>query len=332
MKRNVVKIFARAILASLLYPMLTAAAAADAAASERSSVFVLGNEQFRVEVVTEPNGLLEKFGPRFDRTAMVRQVQLKNRSYLWRDGLTDEFGIMGLGVLGYENAGPNDVFIKVGVGELVKQNNEKYQFWQRYPIRKLLPATVHTEPNTVTVTQQSEVVNGYAYSYIKRYRVKPKSATLLIEYELTNTGKRVFSFEQYNHNWFAFEGIPIGPAYYVEPAFAVSDKLPSSLRREGAGLRLSGSKGAYLASELTAPAENNRLTVAHPATGQSVEISGDFPVARFALFADANAICPEVFARFKLAAGKRAAWKRTYRFFNSGPLPEFIPHNDAGQR
>ncbi|RYZ80402.1 MAG: hypothetical protein EOO68_37425, partial [Moraxellaceae bacterium] len=187
--------------------------------------FVLGDSNFRVDITVRPIHLMKNYGPRFDNTAMVNQVRLNGSTYLAPNGLVDEFGIDGTGVIGFEAAKAGDNFLKIGVGKLVRHYGEDYDFWHQYKIRQLLPVRVQRKGDVVTVRQNGYLAHKYGYAYTKRYRVLPKSATLVIEYELRNSGRRPITFNHYNHNWFAFEGRSTSPPYSLETKFPLAAKL-----------------------------------------------------------------------------------------------------------
>lgn len=288
--------------------------------------FVLGDSNFRVDITARPQQLIPTFGPRFDNTAMVNQVSLKGSTFLSQHGLIDEFGIDGVGVLGFEGTPAGSNFLKIGVGKLVRNNKRDYDFWLPYKIKQLLPVRVQRQGDVVTVRQNGTLANKYGYAYTKRYRVLPKLTTLVIEYELRNSGNVPITFSQYNHNWFSFSGRTTTPPYYVEAAFPVAPKL-----RNNDWLKISGPqskarlsiinpipKGVIYDSKISAPAAANRLFAANPATGQRIDVSGDFRLDRFALYAEKTAYCPEVFLKDTLRPGQTKKWKRIYRFAKSG--------------
>jgi hypothetical protein len=283
---------------------------------------VLGDSDFHVEVIVKPGHLLAAFGPRFDNTAMVSTVRLKGRSYLASNGLVDEFGIDGIGVLGFEEAWPGGTFLKIGVGELVRPDDEEYKFWNRYSVRRSLPVEVERKGDTVAIHQRAALSDDYVYDYIKRYLVFRKLGVLVIEYKLQNLGRCPFTFNQYNHNWFACAGRTTAPPYFVETAFDVSavngvDWLNRSAAADSwTRLRIAKPVGAGVVFESASggPVESNKLIVGCPGSGQHVEVSGDFDVERFSLYADQSAICPEVFKQAELHQGESQTWRRYYRF------------------
>jgi hypothetical protein len=270
-----------------------------------------------VVIETAPADLDAKFGPRFDRTAVVRQVTLNGKSFLGELGLPDEFGINGDGVLGFTNAPVGGEFLKIGVGYLIRDRTNDYFFWNKYPVRKLLPITkLVVKKESLTVTQSSDHSLPWSYAYSKSYRLVADD-TLEIDYTLTNTGTNAWSFLHYNHNWLAPEGIKVGPAYSLatgfplpagETAFGRSDHLLWLISE------IPTNTSFYLAGDFRdSTAAQNRFTVLLHGK-PLLAFAGDFAPARFAAYAVTDGFCPEMFFRAELPAGKSARWSTRYQF------------------
>ena len=275
----------------------------------------LGNARFRVTVVVQADGLHGRFGPRFDRTAFVRDVRLGGEDYLSPEGLTDEFGISGKGVLAYDEAKPGQPFLKIGVGRLLREDEKPYRFFRPYRVSAWAPVTIESASSTLTAST-SDTLGDFGYRYVKQYRVDAEKSTLVIAYELGNTGERAFRFDQYNHNWFRMGDEPIGQAYRLDLGFPVELKSAEwyALADSSISIARPVTKGVYLPSACAATAEQNWLRVHCDPTGQSVLVKGDFPLARFALFADQRGLCPEAFIESTVQPGRSVRWTRTYEF------------------
>lgn len=295
------------------------------AKNARAVPFTLGNSHFRVQISIENAALRRKFGPRFDNTANVSQVWLDGHSFLGGPGLADEFGLMGVGVLGFAEARAGETFLKIGVGQLVRSKDLNYGFWNSYPVARLLAVKVQASPQRLTVQQDAPVTQGYAYRYRKSYLVGVRTGTLEIRYTLRNTGQKAFEFEQYNHNWFTFDGQKANPSWFVAPRFALGNAKAASWldrRVETPGLARLGIKSGSITPgnydpPLALSHAENALVVGDERSGQRVGVRGNFPISHFALFANPDALCPEVFVRRRLLPGKTTTWKRSYRFTNS---------------
>ena len=290
-----------------------AIALAYAAAAE---VHVLTDGDLRIKIEVNSDRLAEAFGPRFDRTAVVRSVTLDGVEFLGPWGLPDEFGLYGDGVLGYEQAAVGEGFLKIGVGRLIHDTGAGYHFAHPYPVDTLFPVEVTAGDGLLKVFQQSEGNGPWQYRYAKSYKLTGHNG-LEIHYELSNTGSLAWSFEHYNHHWFRITDVPVGPDYRVVTGF----ELPvaqTGLQLEAFSLEIPSPLGPgeahYYASELSnLPASANHFEV-QVAGAASVRYQGSFSPRRFAVYADADGFCPEVFFRAALEPGDTASWSTTYRF------------------
>ena len=84
--------------------------------SSNQLLFVLKNTLLDVQVLTpsHPDGGVDAV--RFDQTARVTSLKYKGIELLDERGMPDEFGLLGIGVLGYEEG--DETFVKIGVGQL----------------------------------------------------------------------------------------------------------------------------------------------------------------------------------------------------------------------
>ena len=283
---------------------------------EAPLVYQLKANSLVVEVEVDSNRLKDEFGPRFDQTAFVRSVKSNDLEFVGPWGLTDEFGLLGDGVLGYEQASIHDPFIKIGVGVLIKDTASSYSFDHRYPVSAGFPVSISATENKLTVTQVSTEVNGIQYDYAKTY-ILSSDGQLSIQYRMKNTGQFSWTFEHYNHHWFLASTHPIDQSYRVLTPFKlpISDshfiQQPQSLE---VPKRLESGEAAYYVTPLDkASAKFNRFTI--QLAGQNiVHYEGTASPARFALYADSAGFCPEIFSKHSLAPNEELNWSSTYRF------------------
>jgi hypothetical protein len=307
-----------AILGAMAWNLALATEPAESSA-ERVYQLTAGNLVVAVKVDTTAEL------PRFDETAAVVAVTWCERSYLGGAGLVDEFGLEGVGVLGYEEASVGGKFIKIGVGVLQRDLARAYRFQHAYPRLEKFPVGVKVTESELTVEQASDLVAGYGYRYRKHYQVD-RDGVLTIRYELGNTGIRAFVFEHYNHNFFCFaeKGGTSGDGYGVETAFPLSDPVVGLVLDTPRHARLlpvsqSVTGPIFWRLPLSAGAEAHRVVLTH-ANGRRVELTGDTPVVRFCLWTDRRTVSPELFSQKTLAPGQTTRWVRRYRF-ETGLVP-----------
>jgi hypothetical protein len=290
--------------------LLVAAHAADA------EVHLLAGGGLRVEIDVASDRHAEEFGPRFDRTAIVRSVTLDGVELLGPWGLSDEFGLYGNGVLGYEAAGFDETFLKIGVGRLVRDTAEAYHFAHPYPVKALFPVQVTSGEASLAVSQHSDGGGAWQYRYRKSYELLGADG-LVIHYELSNTGTAAWTFEHYNHHWFRLEGVAVGPGYKVVTGFELPE-AETAMRRAPFALAMAAPLGpgtaAYYASELAGVPASSSTFELQVDGAPMVGYRASFPPDRFAVYASADGFCPEVFTRAALEPGATITWSAAYRF------------------
>lgn len=291
-----------------IYAVTMGAACAD--------VHVLAHGSLRVEVEAATDRHMHEFGPRFDRTAIVRSVTVDGVELLGPWGLCDEFGLYGDGVLGYEVADIGDRFVKIGVGTLLKDTSASYHFAHPYPVSELFPTLLETADQQLSVSQDSDPGLPHRYQYRKTYTVGADNV-LTITYHLANSGEVPWTFEHYNHHWFRLGTLAPGPSYRVSSGF----KLPAaetSFLLEPNALRMAAplddGGAAYYGSDLrNATVSENTVTLSVDGS-TIVRYAGSFAPARFSVYASAEGFCPEIFKRSALQPGETVSWSATYRF------------------
>ncbi|HBG26282.1 MAG: hypothetical protein A2Y10_13340 [Planctomycetes bacterium GWF2_41_51] len=294
-------------------------------AGNDNQIYDIGTNYFKIKIIVNSTHLEQQFGPRFDNTAYVDSVWVNGKSFLReKTGLTDEFGINGIGVLNYDQAKPQETFIKIGVGELTKLKDENYRFSLKYPVVKKWPIEVTNNDTSLTIIQKSTLVNGYAYQYKKTYTIDPCNNLLTISYELQNIGSKKFEFGQYNHNWFNFN-TDISNTYSMDLGFKFAIE---NFNKKGYFTYDNGklfptsiiNTPVYVSSDMSSPALANKMILNCSLTGQQVTITGDFDVERTLFYAQQDAICPEVFVRRELGPEQITNWTRQYEFKSDLPI------------
>jgi len=287
--------------------------AAHAAAAE---VHVLASDGLRIEIEVDTDRNAAEFGPRFDRTAVVRSVTLDGVELLGPWGLSDEFGLYGNGVLGYDAAATGETFVKIGVGRLIRDTADPYDFAHPYPPDTLFPVEVTAGEASLSVSQRAAGDAAGEYQYRKSYELRGADG-LVIHYELTNTGTTPWTFEHYNHHWFRAENHAVGPGYRVVTGFELPE-ADTAFRRAPFSLEMAAPLGpgaaAYYASDLDAVPVGGGTFEWQVDGAPVIRYQASFSPDRFAVYASADGFCPEVFTRVALEPGATAAWSASYRF------------------
>lgn len=276
----------------------------------------IGLDTLKVNIETATDRLTKHFGPRFDRTAIISSIEVDGTELLGPWGLSDEFGLHGNGVLGYETASTGERFTKIGLGELIKDAEHNYEFSRHYPIHQLFPVDVARTDTSLTVSQTTPKGSHWPYQYSKTYTLLP-NAQMRIDYALTNLGTVAWTFEHYNHHWFRLEGNPIGAAYSVGMAFPLP-QAPTGFVQTKQSLTMPGPLAAgeaqYYASDLMNVTTSEGRFEVRVNGAPIVEFRGNTQPNRFALYADPDGFCPEMFTRQTVEPQQTVRWQSLYQF------------------
>jgi hypothetical protein len=237
-------------------------------------------------------------------------------------GPVEEFLTDGSG-LGYAEAKPGEVFVKIGVGTLRKPDEPRFRQFSTYEIIDPGKWTIQKAADRVEFVQQLNAGNGYSYLYRKILQLTPGTAELVLEHSLKNTGQKTIETSVYEHNFFMLDGQPTGPEISVRFPFALhsakdlaplaalrGDKL-AYLRelqaRETVSTELSGFGGS--AADYDIRVENNK-------SGAGVRQRGDRPISKLMFWSIRTTVCPEAYIDLKIEPGREATWRIAYEFYS----------------
>ncbi|WP_215184966.1 hypothetical protein [Paenibacillus albidus] len=272
-------------------------------------------------------------GSRFDWTGFITQVTLERGGHTFcvpeslipgegsgGQGLCNEFGISR--AIGYEGIKAGDWFPKPGVGLLQKLNDQPYSFTADYPVQ---PFAVKREESRHALGFTSEPLECGGYCMLFNKTISLQNDILTIQYKLENTGTKPIHTEEYMHNFIGINGMTTGPEFELRlPGNIVIEAPESSYTSEL--LALSGDRLSWR----TRPdrpfycklggweqaGETFAWELRHKPSGIGVRESGDFRIARMALWGEQHVISPEVFVNISLLPRQSKHWRRIYRFFS----------------
>jgi hypothetical protein len=273
---------------------------------------------------------------RFEWSGMVRQVTFRDHTYFvdrnvphdpLKNGngmsLAEEFciGTSQRIPQRYQEAKPGETFMKIGVGNLEKPDGDsRYQFSTAYINTDPGVWAWDSGPNWVSFTHKLADKHGFAYTYTKRMELVPGSSILVISHRLSNTGKNPLSADQYNHNFFTIDNLPIGPGYEVRlffPGVTKSTWEPvATLADNHITIKQLVKQALFgVFSGFGGDVAENHVIIRNMNAGAGVDISGDFPLSGFNFYSSDLTICPELFVLLEIQPGETKSWTRTYRFF-----------------
>lgn len=257
----------------------------------------------------------EYFGPWFERHDPTRHDAIT--------GPVEEF-LTGDTALGYAEAAHGGTFIRIGVGVLRKPDEPAFRRFATYDI-------VH--PGTWSITKGADWITfvhtlddgaGYAYGYRKTLRLV--GASLVLEHELTNTGRKPIATSVYNHNFFTLDGQPTGPDVRVRFPFAPrADRALKGLAeirgRDLVFLRaLQQTENVFAELDgFGTSASDYGFEMENRATGAGVTVTGDRPLTRLIFWAAQRTACPEPYIDASVEPGRTTSWAITYTFSRAEP-------------
>ncbi len=276
-------------------------------------------------------------GTRFDWSGVISQVEYNGHTYFgeWKTthnpsvhddivGPVEEFRSGSFdepSALGYKEAKPGELFIKIGIGLLEKVNEPSYQFGRTYKIAKAGKWKVNYGKDWVEFQQDFQGVSGWSYLYTKKITLSKDKPEFTISHSLKNTGSKPIETSQYNHNFFIIDNTPIGTDYVLKFPFEVKTKRNVKNFLEAKGNELHFAKDLDTEAPFTElegfgnDAKDYKITIQNNKTGAGVIISGDNPIAHLNFWTVKTTVCPEPFVAMNLAPNEQKDWGIAYTFF-----------------
>ena len=274
-------------------------------------------------------------GSRFDWSGVIPKLEYAGHSYfgVWFPkydpylhdaivGPVEEFRSED-GALGFAEAKPGGMFVKIGVGVLRKPDDREYVFSRPYKLLSEGQWIVRPYNDRVEFVQELKGVDGYSYIYSKTVRLDGSKPILTLEHKLKNTGKRTIDTAVYNHDFYVIDNQPTGPGFSIQFPFhpQAQDDLKSAAeikgdkflyRRELAPER--DTVSTYLTGYGATPKDNS-IAVENSTVGAGVREIGSRPISKLFLWSIRTTVCPEAYISLHIAPGKTAKWKIAYQFY-----------------
>lgn len=238
-------------------------------------------------------------------------------------GPAEEFDIDGMPTFG--KAAKGEVFLKIGVGLLVKNTDASYyEFWRDYSVTNPGIRTVDMTklPESITFTHKAGMPDGsYSYAYTRTLSLSA-DGTLSIRRTLENTGREPISTVHYSNNFIAFDNLPVNENYTISLNFKPGPEqpVPADFPVVIKDKEISFSSGNFvrpvyirtLSSEHYTK-DDNRFSVSH-SNGMKISGSTDAVLKTFRLYADSRLTAPELFTPIHVQPGDSFTWTGEYKF------------------
>lgn len=315
---------------------------ADGAAS---AVHWLTHGKLAAEVMDPNHPQRYNQGVRFTPVAAVLRVWLDGHSYLHapeiHDPVIDHGGLAAEFDLckpdgpdadfppGLREAAVGEGFVKIGVGVLAK-GADRYSLNQQWPVLAPAVTQVQWSRDCAVYSQECAGTNGYAYKL--EAVVILEDARIVVDWRLTNTGKKPFSTKQYTHNFLCFDNQDTSSGYVLAfPYDFAASGLASGQVQKEREIRFVGPIQHHINANVPWPPGYhgvNCFLLRNDRTGQAVRCETSLPGLFTAIHARPGYISPEQFILLAVEPGKTLSWRRTYDFELASPPPEH-PVSDA---
>ena len=245
--------------------------------------------------------------------------------------LTDDAG------LGYAEAKPGEVFVRIGVGAVRKPDEPAYRRFETYEVVDHGRWSTKALHDRIEFTHELSGANGYGYVYRKTLRLSGN--TLVLEHRLENTGRKPIATSVYDHNFFTLDGQTTGPDAVVQfTSFDPKAERPLNGLAEIRGreihfLKAFESKETVFTevSGFGAAARDYDFRIENRKTGAGVHVTGDQPLSKLLFWSAWKTVCPEPYIDMRIEPGKAFTWRITYEFYQAAkssaaaaPVPSFF--------
>ncbi|WP_255462559.1 hypothetical protein [Granulicella sp. WH15] len=226
--------------------------------------------------------------------------------------------------LGYDEAAPGGLFVKIGVGVVRRIDDSPYRFGGAYPIVDNGRWKVKVHKRSIHFRQELHSPMGFAYIYEKVLSLDEHGNVLSLEHHLKNIGTKSIDTAVYDHDFFMLDNKTTGPDMKIHlPWTPVPDSaLPSSAQITGTTIQFVSQLqpqhgvGSYLTGYSDKVSDYDIL-FEDRSTKLGVEQTSDSPINKFYLWATPKTVCPEAYIAIHVAPGKSQEWTIHYRFFTN---------------
>ena len=262
----------------------------------------------------------EFYGPWFERTA----PEVLDYTYT-ADGLVagpdsaasgpvEEFG-----QIGFEDAKPGGLFLKIGVGLLRKPDDKPYDKYRHYEIADWGRRDVRATRDSVTLTQKM-TTGPHPYIYEKTLRLVTGKPQMVIDHVLRNTGTQAISTTVYDHNFLRL--VPGNGGIRVTFPFAIATAAPPAtdlIRLDGRTLTYlrpmaDRERLSFTVTGFGATAADYDIGITDTATGAGLRMQGDRPITRINIFSIDRVQAVEPTIAIEIPPGAEMRWSYTYTY------------------
>lgn len=234
-------------------------------------------------------------------------------------GPVDEFA-----PLGWDEAKPDGLFIKVGVGALRKPAGDtKYDNYKLYAIVDPGKWSVKKRRDAIEFSQELSAA-GYRFLYRKTVRLVSGKPEMVLEHSLRNLGTRAIHTNVYNHNFLTLDSRSPGPGLSVTVPFQIQSNHPPDKKLA----EIRGNQIIYLdtlkdRNVVATPiqgfgdnASDHVIRIEDTRAAAGMKIQADRPLLRESLWSIRSVIAVEPFVQITVEPGAEFTWKSSYEYYS----------------
>jgi hypothetical protein len=270
-------------------------------------------------------------GTRFDWSGVISVLESGGHNYFgkWFKSYSPTLhdAIMGpvddFTPVGYNDAKPGEIFLKIGIGIITKPDDTPYDFHRTYPIVNGGKWKVMIRKDMVQFNHDLKY-EDYYYEYEKTVKLLKDKPEMIISHTFRNKGSRAIETPVYNHNFFMLDNQPVGPGYTARFPFTLSGVFVDGpdiagikgnsvvLGREigeGETIFSTGLKG------FGQSANDYDIRIENLSAGAGVRITCDRPLLKLVFWACPTTFCPEPYIVLSAESGQEFSWDIRYEFY-----------------
>lgn len=225
--------------------------------------------------------------------------------------------------VGWNEAAPGGLFLKIGVGVLRKTDGVYNRFFP-YEIVNSGKWTVKKHKDSIEFQQTlSDPERGYGYIYRKVVRLVKGKPEMVIERSLKNTGRVALKSSVYDHNFVALDKQPPGPDFTIRFPFQIqADPQQGKELTEVSGDQitykrpLTGQEEAVVfVKGFTDSVSDTQIVIENKKAGAGIKISGNRPLMREFLWSIRSVLAVEPYVAIDVQPGGEFTWNNTYQYY-----------------
>jgi hypothetical protein len=271
-------------------------------------------------------------GVRFDWSGVIPHLDYKGHNFFgkWNPAPHDPYyhdAIMGpveeFSEIGFDNALAEELFLKIGVGALLKPDDEPCSFLRYYQISNPGRWRVTEHPDYVEFIHELSDAAGYSYEYCKTILLVSGQPEMVINHSLKNTGIKAIETSVYNHNFFVIDQEPTNQN--------ILTTFPFEIQAEGLGFGtiahaqdrsivydrpLKEGENAFCGDirGFGATPKDYNILIQNLKSGAEVRITGDQPIEKLIYWSCPTSSCPEPYTKLSVQPGDVKTWRISYEF------------------